>query len=120
MPRLATDRGLPAAADAAFPTEDAMTKAELLDRIAKSKDLPAEMTKKQMAFIVECVFDEIARSIKKDGKFAYPQFGTFEKKKRAARKGLNPQTGKVIKIPARNTVVFRPTAALKAAVKGRR
>lgn len=97
-----------------------MTKAELLDRIAKSKQLPPEMTKKQIAFIVGCVFDEITKSIKKDGKFAYPQFGTFEKKKRASRRGLNPQTGKVIKIPSHNTVVFRPTAALKAAMKKRR
>lgn len=97
-----------------------MTKAELLDRIAKSKNLPAGMTKKAVALIVESVFDEITKSLKKDGKFAYPHFGTFEKKRRAARKGLNPQSGKVIKIPARNTVVFRPTASLKAAVKGRR
>jgi DNA-binding protein HU-beta len=97
-----------------------MTKAELLDRIAKSKALPPQMTKKQVAAIVDTVFDEIKKSINKDGKFAYPQFGTFEKKRRAARKGLNPQTGKVIKIPARNTVVFRPTLALKASLKGRR
>jgi DNA-binding protein HU-beta len=97
-----------------------MTKAELLERISKSKALPAEMTKKQVALIVDSVFDEITRALKREGKFAYPQFGTFEKKKRAARKGLNPQTGKVIRIPARNTVVFRPTAAFKASLKRRR
>jgi len=97
-----------------------MTKAELLERIARSKQLPAGMTKKSVALVVDLVFDEITRSIKKDGKFAYPHFGTFEKKKRASRKGLNPQTGEPMKIPARTTVVFRPTAALKTAVKGRR
>ncbi len=95
-----------------------MTKAELLERIARSKELPFRMTKKQVSLIVDSVFLEISKSLKKETRFAYPRFGTFERKKRAARKGLNPQTGKVIKIPARNTVVFRPTSALKA-VMGR-
>ncbi len=94
-----------------------MTKAELLDRVTKSKDLPPDLTKKAVILIVDCVFDEITKSLKKDGKFAYPHFGTFEKKRRAGRRGLNPQTGKDIKIPARNTVVYRPTASLKAAVR---
>ena len=96
-----------------------MTKAELLDRVARSKNLPPDLTKKAVAKIVDCVFDEITKALKKDGKFAYPHFGTFERKRRAGRRGLNPQTGKVIKIPARNTVVFRPTSSLKAAVKRR-
>jgi DNA-binding protein HU-beta len=96
-----------------------MTKAELLDRIAKSKALPPGLTKKAVSHIVDSVFEEITKALKRDGKFAYPHFGTFERKRRASRKGLNPQSGKVIKIPARNTVVFRPTASLKASVKRR-
>jgi len=109
----------PFTACSAAAQEEQMTKAELLDRVAKSKNLPPDLTKKAVSLIVDCVFDEITKALKRDGKFAYPHFGTFERKRRAGRRGLNPQTGKVIKIPARNTVVFRPTASLKAAVKRR-
>jgi DNA-binding protein HU-beta len=93
-----------------------MTKAELLDRVARSRNLPPDVTKKAIGIIVDSVFEEITKALRKDGKFAYPHFGTFERKRRAARKGLNPQSGKVIKIPARNTVVFRPTTSLKASL----
>ena len=40
-------------------------------------------------------------------------FGTFSVKKRAARKGRNPQTGETIKIKASKTVGFRAGKNLK-------
>ena len=40
-------------------------------------------------------------------------FGTFEVKTRKARTGVNPQTGKKIKIKASKTVRFKPGKALK-------
>ncbi len=97
-----------------------MTKADLIERIAKSKDAPSGITKKAVEYIVDSVFCEITKSMRKDRKFAFPHFGTFERKLRAARKGSNPRTGKAIRIPARNTVVFRPTASLKASVGGKK
>jgi DNA-binding protein HU-beta len=100
--------------------EGFMTKAELIERIAKNKALRGDVTKKAVATVVDTLFTEVRRSITKDGRFAYPDFGTFEKRKRKARKGVNPQTGKPIKIPASQTVAFRPASALKKAVGGRR
>jgi DNA-binding protein HU-beta len=97
-----------------------MTKAELIERIAKNRELKGEVTKKAITTVVDCLFTEIKRSVARDGRFAYPDFGTFEKRKRKARKGVNPQTGKPIKIPATQTVAFRPASALKKAVGGRR
>ena len=44
-------------------------------------------------------------------------FGSWEVRKRAARKGINPQTGKAIRIPARRYPKFNPGSALKKAVK---
>jgi DNA-binding protein HU-beta len=95
-----------------------MTKAELIDKIAKRKTLPNDITKKTVTMIVDSVFDEIKRSVKKEGKFAYPHFGTFAKKKRKARKGVNPRTKTAIKIPARTTVVFRAHAVFKEGLGG--
>lgn len=95
-----------------------MTKAELIDKIAKMKTLPNDTTKKTITMIVDAVFDEIKRSVKKEGKFAYPHFGTFAKKKRKARRGMNPRTKTIIKIPSRNTVVFRAASVFKEGIGG--
>lgn len=97
-----------------------MTKAELIEKIAKQKGIKGEVTKKAVGLVVDTLFTELKRSVAKDGRFAYPGFGTFEKRKRKARKGINPQTRKPIKIPATLTVVFRPAAALKQTVGGKK
>jgi DNA-binding protein HU-beta len=44
-------------------------------------------------------------------------FGTFKVVKRKARKGRNPQTGKVIKIKAKKVPKFVPGKAFREAVK---
>ncbi len=97
-----------------------MTKAELIEKIAKQKGIKGEVTKKAVGIIVDTLFTEVKRSISKDGRFAYPGFGTFEKRKRKARKGINPQTRKPIKIPATQTVASRPASALRKAVGGKK
>jgi DNA-binding protein HU-beta len=40
-------------------------------------------------------------------------FGTFQKSRRKARKGRNPQTGEQIKIKAHNVVKFTASKKLK-------
>jgi DNA-binding protein HU-beta len=87
-----------------------MTKAELLDTIAKANK---DLTKKQVATVVDAVFQSVGNAIKKDSTFSYPGFGTFKVRKRKAREGRNPQTGETIKIKASKTVGFKPAKALK-------
>lgn len=53
---------------------------------------------------------------KKDGKVTLVGFGTFQKTRRKARKGRNPQTGEAIKIKTKNVVSFRPGKKLSASV----
>jgi len=89
-----------------------MTKAELIEAIAKNKDLP-EMSKRIANMVLDAVFEILGKAIKKDKKFTVPGFGTFTVRKRAARIGRNPQTGKPIKIAASKTVTFKPAAAFK-------
>jgi DNA-binding protein HU-beta len=43
-------------------------------------------------------------------------FGTFQKTRRKARKGRNPQTGEPIKIKATNVVKFKPGKKLRDAI----
>ncbi len=88
-----------------------MTKAELIEKIMKSTKL--DVSKKYYTEIVDAAFTEMSKTIKKDKRFTYPGFGTFNVKKRKARKGRNPQTGEVIKIKASKTVGFKPAPKLK-------
>lgn len=88
-----------------------MTKAELVEALYKKFD--GEVTKKMTAEMLDSVFELMTVSIKKEKRFSYPGFGTFEMRQRKARKGRNPQTGEPIKIKASKTVGFRAAKALK-------
>ena len=89
-----------------------MTKAELVDQVVKSSK-GMNLSKKVAAEILDSVFDEVGKAIKKDTRFSYPGFGTFTVKRRAARKGRNPRTGAEIRIKASKTVGFKPAPGLK-------
>ena len=89
-----------------------MTKAELVEAILKHKAL-AGMSKRAAHVVIDVVFENLSKAIKKDKKFTYPGFGTFTVRKRGARVGRNPQTGAEIKIPAGKTVGFKPAPAFK-------
>jgi DNA-binding protein HU-beta len=96
-----------------------MTKADLIERVLKRKDLPRELTKKVIAQIVDAVFMEVgdffirSRTGRKAARFTYPRFGTFVKRRRNARSVLNPQNGVPIQIPEKVTVVFSPGLDLR-------
>ncbi len=103
-----------------------MTKAELIDKIYKTRGLPNGVTKKAVREIVDGVFGELGdyfvkTRVTRSGtpKFTYPGFGTFAKKKRAGRNGRNPQNGKPIKIPETTTLSFQANADLKQLMNGR-
>ena len=78
--------------------------------IASVTDVTSE---EQVAAMVDSVFSVMATTIKKEGNFSYPGFGSFTVRKRKARQGRNPQTGETIKIKASKTVGFKPAKALK-------
>ena len=92
-----------------------MTKADLIEAVMKScKD--DGLTKRLTGDIIDNAFSAISKSIKKDKRFSYPDFGTFTVRNRKARKGRNPQTGKEIKIKASKTVGFKPSPKLKGSL----
>ena len=57
--------------------------------------------------------DVVTESLVKGDKVQLVGFGSFEVRKRAARKGRNPQTKEEIKIPASKAPVFKAGKALK-------
>jgi DNA-binding protein HU-beta len=87
-----------------------MTKADLIEKVQAAH---GEMSKRQVAAVVDAVFENLARGIRRDKRFLMPGFGTFVVKKRAGRVGRNPQTGQEIRIAPTKTVGFKPAPELK-------
>jgi DNA-binding protein HU-beta len=89
-----------------------LTKTELIDKVAEK----TKLTKKASAKAIDAMVGAISGALVKGNKVQLVGFGSFEVKKREARKGRNPQTGAEIKIPARKVPVFRAGKALKDSV----
>ena len=90
-----------------------MTKADLVDKIAAKAGITKVAAEKALAAFLGSVQDQLV----KDGKLTLTGFGTFVVEKRQERKGRNPRTGAVIKIPATKVVKFRVGKTLKDTVK---
>jgi DNA-binding protein HU-beta len=90
-----------------------MTKAELIANVNKSAK---GVSKKTVTQVVDAVFTELKKAIKKESRFSLPGFGTFTVRKRAARKGINPQTKQPIKIKASKTVAFKPAPKFRSSL----
>lgn len=93
-----------------------MTKAELIDSVAKS----AGVTKADAERTIGAFFDEVVGGVKKGDKVAWPGFGSFSTSNRAARTGRNPQTGEPVKIAASTALRFSPSATVKATLNPKR
>lgn len=85
-----------------------MNKTEFIEAVAKKADLTKADAKKA----VNAFCDVIADSMREDEKVTIIGFGTFSVSERAARTGINPQTGKKMKIAARKAVKFKPGSGL--------
>ena len=97
-----------------------MTKAELIARIARNRDLPPDLSKKVIAKIVDLAFAELSAYFVRskvtraqNPRFTFPKFGTFTKKRRSGRRGVNPRTLEPMDIEACETIDFKPSEILK-------
>ena len=75
-----------------------------------------ELSRTQAEAIVQDLFADWGKALKKGSRLQLHPFGSFEVKKRAARKGRNPATGASIKIAAKKVVKFKAYAGLKETV----
>ena len=91
-----------------------MNKEELVLEISKK----AKVTQKEAGEVLNALVDTIQKTVSKGKKVTLVGFGTFESRKRAARTGRNPQTGKEISIPAKTVPVFSAGKKFKTAVNG--
>ena len=88
-----------------------MNKSELVESVQKT--LGGDTSKAAAERAVAAVLEGVVKGLKKDKAVQLIGFGTFSVAKRAARMGINPQSGEKIKIKASRTVKFKVGAALK-------
>jgi len=89
-----------------------MNKSELIDAMAAD----AGITKAAAKLALESFLGNVEGTLKKGGRVSLVGFGSWSVSQRAARDGRNPQTGKAIKIAAKNVVKFKAGADFDAAV----
>jgi len=86
-----------------------MTKAELVEEVAKESDL----TKKDAEVIVQTVLDSITDALQGGEGVELRGFGSFRIRSRSPRQGRNPKTGSDVSVPAKKVPHFKPGKELR-------
>jgi DNA-binding protein HU-beta len=90
-----------------------LNKSEIAVKLAKKVGL----THAKAADVVDAIFNAhkgiVAVELDAGRKVTVPGFGTFATRKRSARQGRNPATGKTITISARKYATFKAGKTLK-------
>jgi DNA-binding protein HU-beta len=86
-----------------------MTKADLIDSLAKRFELPRQRVEE----IVGGLFEDICSALKNSEKVNISGFGTFSVSQRKGRTGRNPKTGATIEIAPSRAAKFKAGKILK-------
>jgi DNA-binding protein HU-beta len=90
---------------------DDMTKAELLEAVAKR----AGVTKTDAERVLDAFFTEVKSTAKNGDKVTWPGFGSFATRRLAARTVANPQDRtQQVQVPASVALKFTASSTLKA------
>jgi len=90
----------------------AMTKSQLVAKVAEKAELSKKAAAEILDFIAEVAYKEAKNT------FTLPGIGKLVLVQRKARMGRNPATGEAIKIKAKKVVKFRVAKAAKDAILG--
>lgn len=74
--------------------------------IANVKNEFPDYSKRDINKIIDIVFNTIANCCENGDSYTQNNFGKFELKQRAERKGRNIETGEIINIPQAKTIKF--------------
>jgi len=86
-----------------------MRKYDIVFKISQETGIQQIVVKK----IVQKMLDIIIETLRNKQRIELREFGVFDIKKRKKRIGRNPKIGKVVPIPERFVVVFKPGLKLK-------
>src|SRR5215831_10181794 len=91
-----------------------MTKAELVDHVATTVQLPKHQTEEVITQCLQAIMDALhaGDTVELRG------FGRFQLRQRQARQGRNPRTGDMLHIPAKAVPTFSAGKAFQERVAG--
>jgi len=90
-----------------------MTKADIVNTLFEKVGLP----KKEAQDIIEIILSTMKETFVEGESIKISGFGTFNVRKKGARRGRNPKTGEEIEITPRRVVTFRPSNPLKELIE---
>lgn len=90
-----------------------MNKGELITKLSND----TKMSKTQVGAVLDSFINTTMNAVKKGDKVVLVGFGTFKTSVHSARKGRNPQNGKIINIPKKKVVKFKTGKDFAAKVK---
>ncbi|MDI6890700.1 MAG: integration host factor subunit alpha [Thermodesulfovibrionales bacterium] len=89
-----------------------MTKADLVDAIFEKIGL----SKKEAQEIIEILFVTMKQTFVEGESVKISGFGTFNVRKKTARRGRNPKTGEDLEITPRKVITFKVSNQLKSVI----
>jgi len=92
-----------------------MTKSELIQRIA---ELNPHLYHRDVARIVNTIFEEISAALERGDRVELRGFGAFSIKQREARQGRNPRTGDSVQVEAKAVPYFKTGKQLRERLNG--
>ena len=87
-----------------------MLKKELVTRVTSNLE---GFLKKDVGYAVDIILENITEALAEGRRAEIRGFGSFSVRQRKARSTKNPRTGKIMDIPARNTVHFTMSKSIK-------
>jgi integration host factor subunit alpha len=90
-----------------------LTKADIVAKVYAE----GLLTKAEAAEAVEHSLELVKAALENEEEVLVSGFGKWSVRRKAARRGRNPQTGEPLTLPPRKVVTFRPSRVLKAKVQ---
>ncbi len=94
-------------------TEKTITRAHIIDAMHREVGLPRSDSSDFLERVLEIVCDELVAG----NPVKLARFGNFVVRKKNARVGRNPKTGKEAEISARRVVTFKPSPLMRQRVE---
>ncbi len=86
-----------------------ITKKDLIERIADEETCTRVLVKHIIQRFLDTIVDELSNG----NRLEFRDFGVFEAKMRASRRGQNPKTMDKVQVPPRRTVKFKVGRVMK-------
>lgn len=94
-------------------TERTITRADIVDALVQEVGL----TRQDSSDYLERVLEMICEELVSDNSVKLARFGNFVVRRKNARTGRNPKTGKEAPITARRVVTFKPSPLMRQRVE---